>query len=99
MVVRQYSCTQPACHSPNVPCCCSKDREEEDTELRPVYITPLTSTDGADLTISRLCFDFRDATYSQFMAGSGDGLLACLKLVTTEVCPASCSSLSVGACQ
>ena len=58
-------------------------------ELRPVYITPLTSTDGAVLTVSRLCFDFRDASFSQFLVGSTDGLLACAKLSATEVwCPA-----------
>ena len=66
--------------------CCSKEREEEDTELRPVYVTPLLSTAGADLTVSRLCFDMRDASYSTFFAGCADGLLACVKLATNEVC-------------
>ena len=66
-------------------CCCSKEREEEDTELRPIYMTPLLSTAGADLTISRLCFDMRDASYATFFAGSADGMLACVKLATNEV--------------
>ena len=66
-------------------CCCSKEREEEDTELRPIYITPLLSTAGEDLTISRLCFDMRDASYATFFAGSANGMLACVKLATNEV--------------
>ena len=62
----RWSCRR--CKGSTQCCTCSKDRpEEEDNELRPVYVAPLLSVEGTDLPVSRLCFLMSDASYSQFL--------------------------------